>query len=165
MKLSAGSTGGVIPKNDRWTYEARFRENDQFTAAAFLALLPASAVIIALTGMSHSPILLIIVLSAGIIMRAFPAQMRTVVEIDRRSGIVSITTAGYLPNRRQVRQLHDVDRVAVWERRTRLNAEYFASQYSIVLLGVKGPLALLTTDDKREASTVRDEVATFLRFR
>jgi hypothetical protein len=120
---------------------------------------------IVLTALSRRIIPVVIAMTAGGMALASRALARTAVSVERRSGVVSITTAGYLWRRRMVRSLGEFDRVAVWERRTVLDAGQYAAQYSVMLLGGNGPLPLLTTDDEREASAVRDEVTLFLRFR
>lgn len=160
-----GNTGSRAATNDLWTVEERPEKGAWLSSAVFVTLLFAMTAIIGLRGVTLGVLPIAIILSAGMLALALRWLVRTTVVIDRRKGIIRIATVGALWCRREVRTLEEFDRVAVWERRTPIDAGYYASRYSIVLLGGKGPLPLLTTDDEKEASAVRDEVAAFLRFR
>jgi len=147
-----------------WTYEVRPSQGMWLATTASLAVLIAAAMTIILTGLSRGAVPVGIIMTAGVMAIASRALARIAVAIDCKNGVVCITTVGFLWRRRRVRALGEFDKVAVWERRTPIDAGYYASLYSIVLLGGNGPLLLLTTDDEKEASAVRDEVAAFLRF-
>jgi hypothetical protein len=162
MKVHAGSHSST---HDLWIFEEQPERKGWFPAAVLLALLTAGAVTIGLTGMWRGVLPVVVILSAGVLVIALRWLVRKTVVIDRQKGIASVASGWHLWRRRQVRALDEFDRVAVWERRTPIDAGYFASLYSIVLVGGKGPLPLLTTDDEKDASAVRDEVAAFLRFR
>lgn len=155
---------GMTPA-DQWTCEERPNQAGWLIVIPVLILLLGASVTAVMTGRSRGMALAILIAAAGITIYAFRALAWNAVVIDRRIGIVRITTVGAPWRRRKVRALVEFDRVAVWERRTPIDAGYYASLYSIVLLGGKGPLPLFTTDDEREASAVRDEVALFLRFK
>lgn len=161
----AFNRNGISVTEEQWIYEVRPSEGPWLVAAASLAALIAATMTIVLTRRSHGTVPAGIIMTAGVMAIASRALARTAVSIDRRSGVVSITTAGYLWNKRIVRFVGEFDKVSVWERRKLLSAGDYTSQYSVMLLGGNGPLPLLTTDDENEASTVRDEVAAFLRFR
>ena len=164
MRRSAGSRSGVIPMSDRWTNEARPDQDRWLVAAASLSVLIAATMIIVLTGSSRGTVPAVMIMTAGVMALASRALARAVIVLDRRSGVVTITTAGYLWRRRRVRTLGEFDRIAVWERRKLLGEGSYATQYSVMLLGENGPLPLLTTADEREASAVGGEMAIFLHF-
>ena len=155
---------GMTPA-DQWTYEERPNQAGWLIVIPVLILLLVASVTAVMTDRSRGMALAIVIAAAGITIYAFRALARNAVVIDRRCDIVRIAAVGAPWRHREVRTLSDFDRVAVWERRTPIDTGYFASKYSIVLLGGKGPLPLLTTDDEREASAVRNEVALFLRFK
>lgn len=149
---------------DQWTYEERPNQAGWFVALPSIALLLAAATAVVMTGTSRGTVPAVFIMAVVVTMYARRVFARNAVMIDRRSGIVRISTVASTWRRHDIRALGEFDRVAVWERRTPVDAGYFASRYSIVLLGGTGPLPLITTDDEREASAVRDEVALFLRF-
>jgi hypothetical protein len=163
--MATAFSRNVSATKEQWTYEVRLGEGMWLVAAASLSVLIAAAMTIVLTGLSRATAPTVTVMTAGVMALAARAIVRTVVTIDRTRGFVSIKTGGYLWNRQRVCALGEFERVAIWERRKLLNAGYYTTQYSVVLLGGKGALPLLTTDDERAASVVRDEVTLFLYFR
>jgi hypothetical protein len=161
----ASSKDMSMTPEDQWTYEERLNEAGWFVVITALIMLLPAAMAVIVSGPSSDNVPAVIIMAAGVTMYALRALARNVVVIDRRNGIVRIATVGVSWRWREVRALEEFGRVAVWERRTPIDAGYYASRYSIVLLGGNGPLPLLTTDDENEAAAVRDEVALFLRFR
>lgn len=153
-----------MTQGSQWTYEERHNESRWFAAAAFLVVLIAAAIAVAVTGSFRGMVAAIIFSAAGVALYAVRSEERKAVVLDRQNDIVRKMTVGALRKRQEVRALGDFDRLAVWERRTPVDAGYHASLYLIVLLGSNGPLQLLTTDDEQEAAVLRDEIAVFLRF-
>lgn len=153
-----------ITPEEQWIYEERQNEFGWFVVLPALAMVLTAFMMTVMTVRLRGVIPAVIVM-AGVMIYALRALARNAVMIDRRCRIVRIATVGAPWRRRKVRAIDEFDRVAVWERRTPIDAGYYASLYSIVLLGGNGPLPLLTTDDEREALAVRDEVALFLRFK
>jgi hypothetical protein len=95
---------------------------------------------------------------------AYRAAGRRTVVIDRGNGSVVLQDGAAFRERRRTRRLAAYRAVAVWERRSPVDAGYFVSRYSVVLIGSDGPLPLLATGDEREALRVRNEIAAFLRM-
>jgi len=149
---------------DQWTCEERLNDTGLLIVLPAFAMVLAAALAVAVTGRWHGVGPTAVITAVCVMIGTLRAFARNIAVIDRRSGTVRIATVGTPWRRRKIRALGEFDRVAVWERRTPVDAGYYASLYSIVLLGGKGPLPLFTTDDEREAASVRDEVALFLRF-
>jgi hypothetical protein len=147
---------------DCLTWQVRSYKQAWSPALVFLSLLPAAVMAIDLPVQDRGAVLFAVLLAAGGVVFSVRARASRTAIVDRRGGVVRVTTGGYPGSRQRTRELREFDRVAVRELRFPLDAGYHACQYTVVLLGGKGPITLITTDDEREASAVRNEVASFL---
>jgi hypothetical protein len=160
--------GRTVPSRsstDRWFFEERRGKRSWFSTAAFAALLLSAAWLIAARGVPYGTLAGPLVLSVGVLLLTLRSLARKTVVIDRRTGTIVLSAGGYAPGRKQIRSLQDFEGIAVWERRNPMDAGSYATRYSIVLLGGKGPFELVAMDDEKEAAEVRDGLAAFLGFR
>ena len=150
------------PAPEKRIYTEQPHPNEWLAVAAAPAAVLAAAGSFGLAGPSLNGVLAVFIMAAGAMLLAVRAAGRRTVVIDRRNGSVVLEDSGALWTRHRSRSLAAYHAVAVWESRSAVDAGYYASRFTVVLLGNDGPLPLLATDDEHEAAAVRRDIEAFL---
>jgi len=103
-----------------------------------------------------------IALSLVIVIALLFLAKSTLIEIDRKKGTVNTTVRYLLFTRRRSIPLQEFDRVEMVAKDDPVEDGYRIVRYSIVLLGGKRSLELLSVDSEREGNTRQKELAEFL---